>query len=149
MINSKCVIEKKDSKIKVEQLGRKAVFRNAKKDKYSVVTFDGCVVVQSLAADYIVTKLNVGSVIVELKGSDVEHGIGQIGATVDYLAKEGGLCSKVKGALIVCSQYPRASSSFQVKLQKFVRAYQVPLHVSPRNMEYNFEDLMRFDVRLK
>ena len=94
-----------------------------------------------MAADWVVSKCKVGDVIVELKGKDVEHATKQVVATAK-LWKQKGLCQGKLAGLIVCSQYPKASTSVQKKQQAFASEFSGQLHVRTRNREYDLEQLL-------
>ena len=42
------------SRIKIEESGRKAIFMNLARDQFVLTRVDGCVVVDSVAADWVV-----------------------------------------------------------------------------------------------
>jgi hypothetical protein len=132
------------SKVKVEENGRKAVFRNSAQKKYKKTRIDGCVMVQTSAADWIVTKIPVGDVIIELKGKDVHHAVSQIHATARFWHKHKLFVGKI-AALIVCKQYPRASTAVQRSQSSFAKTYRGPLHVVTKNYEYEFERVLSFE----
>jgi hypothetical protein len=104
---------------------------------------DGCVIKQALAADWMVTKLDEGDVIVELKGRNVEHGFKQVYATARYW-RDNQLGGRQFAALIVCVQYPRVSTTIQKAKQAFAREFKGPLHVVSRNCEYEFRNVLSF-----
>src|SRR3954451_9375532 len=89
------------SKIKVDELGRSAVFLNGKREKFIKIRVDGCVVKNSLAADWVLSKERVGDIIIELKGKDVDHGTRQITATAEFWTAKKFRKGKI-AALIVC-----------------------------------------------
>lgn len=131
------------SKIKVEALGKKAVFVNAEREEYVRTTFDGCVVAQQTAADFVVSKAGVGDVIVELKGGGIEHAVKQIFATAEYLRLNKMISGRL-GGLVVGTRYPRFDSTVQNTRSQFARRFCGALHVVTTNYEYKFEHVLSF-----
>jgi hypothetical protein len=85
----KCRAKVRRSRIKVEEKGRKAVFINPARAEYYVTRIDGCLVRNSRAADYMVTKCGVGDVVIELKGTDAVHAVSQIAAAIALVRRYG------------------------------------------------------------
>lgn len=133
-----------DSKIKVEECGRKAVFLNEDRHSYVRTKVDGCLVEGSPASDWVVSRQQLGDVIVELKGTDVSHAITQVTATAALWENSDRRCGAL-AALIVCSQYPRIATGIQRAKERFKREYRAPLHVVSRNREYRFELVLSFE----
>lgn len=132
------------SKIKLEEKGRKAIFNNLGRETYIKTRVDGCLLVNETASDWVLSKKNIGDVIVELKGRDVDHAVEQVTATADFW-KEKGFSNGHMAALIVCAQYPRIDTKIQRATQAFSKKHKAPLHVVSRNSEYLFNDVLRFD----
>jgi hypothetical protein len=139
-----------DSKIKVEENGRVAIFDNSEKRRFHRTRVDGGVIKNKSGADYVVTKEKVGSVVVELKGVDIEHAVSQIGATI-LLLKECMSLSKPKSTempvagLIICSKYPKADTAYQKKVKNFVAKHKVPIHCVSGRGEFKIERVLSFD----
>ncbi|HEX8662846.1 MAG TPA: hypothetical protein VF744_02305 [Beijerinckiaceae bacterium] len=142
-IKGECEEETSVERIKVEELGRKATFVNEEHNTYRKTQMDGCVVKNQLAADWVVSRANIGDVIIELKGRHVEHAVRQIRATAGFLTdgdyREGRLAG-----LVVCTQFPKASTTVQRAQAEFARAFKGPLHVVTQNLEYAFENVLSF-----
>lgn len=136
-----CQSETKVSRVKVEENGKKAVFVNDKKEKFVRTAFDGCVVKNGIAADWVVSKKGVGDVIVELKGRDVERGTKQVHATAEWLTNNNARNGAIAG-LVVCRQYPRESTIAQRAQLAFKNVFDGLLHVRCSNQEYDFESLL-------
>lgn len=132
-----------DSRITVFERGKAATFINDGRDEMVKTKFDGCVPINGVAADWIVSKQHLGDVIIELKGKNVEHGAKQIHATAQYWRSEGHVCGKIAG-LLVCTRYPRASTSIQKSQQAFQKLFSGPLHVVTKNYEYQIENVLSF-----
>ena len=100
-----CVEEIDIPLIVVVERGRKAVFSNVSRAIHRRVKVDGCLINEGSRADWIITKLGVGSVIVELKGKDLDNACRQLMVTSCH-----GLCEPWmetrRALLIVCSRYP-------------------------------------------
>jgi hypothetical protein len=109
----------------------------------AVTQVDGCLIVGATAADWIVTDPELGDVIVELKGKNVEYGARQILATAQYWRDSNYNLDRIAG-LIVCVQYPRTSTTVQKAQQRFLREYRGPLHVVTKNYEFKLENVLSF-----
>ena len=142
-IPSKCEQVTSASKIKVEELGRKAVFLNPTKAMHRKIQVDGCVIRDALAADWVLSKDGIGDVIVELKGKNVEHGAKQCLATAQFWSTNGLGQGRI-AALIICRQYPHTDTGVQVAQDRFRREYKGPLHVVTGRYEFDFERVLSF-----
>lgn len=135
-----------DSKIKVAEGARSAIFRNSARALYFRTRVDGCLLKNVTAADFVVTCTGVGSVIVELKGVDVEHAVEQVDATANYLKGCTAADSILPLAgLVICSRYPRFDTKLQSITKKFVKRHKAPLHVVARNDEFDLDRVLAFD----
>lgn len=117
-----CVEQVKHSNVTVGDKGSKykANFPNPGKSAFQKVHVDGCLVTEGARADWIVTKVGVGSVIVELKGKDVAHACEQLFSTLRHADCQEWLEAK-RALLIVCSRVPSfdtAIAKAQVKARK-------------------------------
>ncbi|MEB5496542.1 hypothetical protein QMA80_06245 [Burkholderia pseudomallei] len=136
-----CVEITSASKIKVSEKRAKAIILNPNKEKYLVVHFDGCVIKNATAADYLISKIEVGDLIVELKGRNVKHAVEQIIATVDYLRRER-VSEGCVGALVVCNEYPKTNTIVQALKLDLKKRFDCPLKVSTENPEVEFLSLL-------
>jgi hypothetical protein len=136
-----CVVTIDDSKPKVEENGRKAVFLNPERAKIKKVRVDGCLIVGAvMKADYIVSKPNVIDVIVELKGADVYHARDQIIATLRFWRSYPPFSAKLAG-LIVCSRSPMSASEIQVMKATVLLQHKLWLEVAENGRkEYEFSN---------
>ncbi len=137
---SPCIEHLHESRIKVEEKGKSAVFLNPQRLEVLRVKVDGCLRTNTIASDWIVASPDCGDIVIELKGCDVSRAIDQIIATLAFW-RNHELCSTSQSALIVCSRYPRFDTKLQrgkVKLQK----KNVFLRVESRNLEYEFTDFL-------
>lgn len=119
---------------------RKASFRNPGLKKYNIVKVDQGVVTQQRAADYVLNQEEVGSLIVELKGSDVRHACRQVAATVELL-NGCGFRHKIIAGLVVCTRFPAVDTTIQRLQNDFKRRVGRRLKVSSSQTEFNFSDL--------
>ncbi|MEZ2145936.1 hypothetical protein AAE026_27135 [Bradyrhizobium sp. DN5] len=121
----------------------KAIFLNVERVWFEITKVDGCLCKHALAADFAVTKDQVGTVIVELKGSDVPHAVEQVLASAGFWREHQPNCASLAG-LVVSRQRPRYSTSVQRAQTKFARSHKGPLHVVSSNREYVFEKVLSF-----
>lgn len=144
MIPEKCCRNTSDSNIKVsDQRSTTAVFENAEKAAHTLVRFDGCVVTGSVACDWIVEKVNVGRIAVELKGTDVDHAAKQVESALRFL-RDNGLNDLPVAGLIVCTRYPRIDTTVQRIKQRIAKTYSAPLTVKTDGRALAFESLLSF-----
>lgn len=136
------------SRVKVEENKRKAVFRNPKNKKYSVVTVDGCLINDGARSDYLVSESETASVLVELKGRDVEHACQQLLATAGRKEVRGLLEKKV-GFLVVCRKYPSFDTFVAKAKQKCAKEYKAGFHVVCDQGEFDIEDVVAINGRVK
>ncbi|WP_295935968.1 hypothetical protein [uncultured Xanthomonas sp.] len=139
-----CTTTSSDSKIKVGEKGStSAVFENGSRSQFILIRFDGCVVRNELACDWIVEKVLTARVAIELKGADIEHAAKQIEAALDYMKKNG--MSELKlGGLIVCTRYPSFDTTFQRIKQRIAKNFQAPIKVTRDARGISIESLIKF-----
>ena len=133
-----------NSKIKVAENKRQAIILNLERKDYYVIKVDGGLIKNSIASDYVVSKLEVGDVVIELKGMDVDHAVEQVLATAEYWSREGLRNGEIAG-MVVCSRKPSFFTKAQRFQTTFARKFNAPLHIIPRNDEFVFERLLSFD----
>jgi hypothetical protein len=136
----------KVSKIKLDDEGSEhtATFINTGRLKHLKIRVDGCLVKQALAADWILSKPEVGHIVVELKGSDVDHAVKQVLETAKLAKKMQGPDEKIAG-LIACTRYPRIDTKIQRGKQEFSNKYSGRLYIVARSGEYYVEKLLNGD----
>ncbi len=144
MVTKKCTEVVKVSKVKIAENGKQAIFLNPKKEAFSRTRVDGCIIVNQTACDWWIVHEKSGSVLVELKGSDVEHAIEQIEATFEYLLMNKLLLEN-NAAMIVCSK-PSRHPSFTSKLQKaksrLSAKFKAPLHIVTGSHEFDIKRVL-------
>lgn len=144
MLPEKCCNKTNATNIKVsDPRSTYAVFSNEERHDFNLVKFDGCVVVNRVACDWIVEKSAVGRVAVELKGCDVDHAAEQIAEALRYL-RESGLNELPVAGLIVCSRYPRVDTKVQRLKQRLARDFRAPLTVKTDGRGLVIERLLAF-----
>jgi hypothetical protein len=139
----RCTVRKRVSRIVVEENKRKATFVNGDKAWFKVTRVDGCLCCNEEAADFVITKERVGSVVVELKGRDVPHGVSQVLATAAFWRRQNPDCPSIAG-LVVSRQRPSYSTSVQRAQTAFARTFQGPLHVVSCNKDFCIEEVLSF-----
>lgn len=92
--------------VKVEENKRKALFKNDDRKDYAISRIDNCIVMDGVRADYLVSKVGCASVLVELKGKNVEHACEQLFASATHKDVKPLIENKL-GFLIVCSKFPK------------------------------------------
>jgi hypothetical protein len=136
-----------DSKIKVSENGRQAVFLNPERAVYFIVQVDGGLIKNTTASDYVVSKADqkgiLDDLVIELKGTDVNHALDQVMATANYWQQQGLRAGKI-AALIVCARMPKFDTKVQRCASAFAKSFKGPLHVCPRNDEFVFENVFSF-----
>ncbi|WP_162241549.1 hypothetical protein [Methylobacterium sp. Leaf117] len=123
-----CTIVVSHKLVKVEENKRKAVFRNPESKEYRITKVDNCVVTEGPRTDYLVSEKGSVSVLVELKGKDVEHACEQLFASADHASVRPLLESRI-GFVIVCSKYPRFDTFVAKAKNTAAKRYKSGFHV--------------------
>lgn len=143
MKSTKCARFTTDSKIKLsEPKSQTAIIDNKDKFEFIAIRFDGCIVCNKLACDWIVIGPNEYYLAVELKGCDVDHAVEQIEATFAYLDTTDEM-PKGRAGLIVCSRYPRTDTKVQRLKLRLAKRFSASLHVKTDGRNLQFTDLFR------
>lgn len=132
------------SRIKVSEKGQQAVILNLENETYHKIKIDGGLVKNVKAADWAIKKISENScetLIIELKGTDVEHAISQISESIKHIKAYDNKCKKF-GALIVCNRFPKFDSKVRKGQDELYRTLRTPLHITSRNTEHSFSTLM-------
>lgn len=137
-----CVVQVSHSNVTVGDRGSKyrANFPNPEKVPFQKAQVDGCLVKSGKRADWIVTKVGVGSVVVELKGKDVAHACEQLFTTLSHDDCQQWLEQK-RALLIVCSRVPSFDGTI-AKAQVRARKAGVRLHASCGGGDFFVEKLL-------
>jgi hypothetical protein len=144
MIKPACETKVKDSIIKIsEKRSRHATILNKEKSEFRKIAYDGCCKINETACDWIVVKQDVGTLAIELKGSDIDHACDQIIKTFNDIKSDKTLPEKL-AALIVCTRVPRVDTKLQRAKLKLAMNYKAPLTVKEDARNLVFSDLFKF-----
>lgn len=129
MHKSACSVQDNRRIIKISEPKSSTLYiENHDRLYYHVIKYDGCVVQNTIGADYLIAKLDLTSVcIIELKGSDIKQAYNQICATTAAL-KNTDLANSRKSAIIVNTSWPKASPTFHSLMQKYYSTHKGKLH---------------------
>lgn len=131
------------SRIRCEENGRKIIIVNDKRDSYHVTKFDGCVVKDSRAADWVIDNREGKYVVVELKGKNVDYAVDQAISTIEHLKKvQSDIVSF--SVVIVSTGYPRIDTKIQIAKNLLSKRYRSPLHVVRHAAEVQFSDVFSY-----
>lgn len=137
-----CTNKTNVSNVKVQEArSRHAIFSNPTNHDYKVTRFDGCVLTQTTACDFIVEKCGVARIVVELKGADIDHAERQLSASINYL-KQNGINELKIGGLIVCTRVPAISGKVQILKQRFAKEHKALLTIKQDARGLKIEDLV-------
>jgi hypothetical protein len=139
----KCQKKYRRTRILVEERSRKATFLNLQKETVVVTKVDGCVIVNGVAADWVVSRAGHGDVVIELKGKGVEHGVKQVYETALLWDREKMRVGKIAG-LIVAREYPRFNTRVRRAQEVFAKTFGGPLHVVTKNYEFEMLNVLSF-----
>jgi hypothetical protein len=123
-----CTVITTNSNVKVEENGRKAVFKNKNKEAYSISEIDDCLIKSGIRADWLVSKVGSTSIIVELKGKDISHACEQIFTSAKNDSVKQLLEEKI-GFLIICSKFPRFDTFVRRAKEKSMKEFKAGFHV--------------------
>ena len=124
-VPSVCVTEVKDSVIRFEENRSVIRFLNQERRTYKSVQVDGCAITQGLKCDNLLTnKDETKERFVELKGSDIPHGLNQLR---DSMQKLGEFPEERKAYLIFTACSPAFSTRLQLAKKEFKKQYNAEL----------------------
>ena len=130
---TECIKKVSHSRVRVEEQKRKAVFINEDRAEYTVGRIDGCLVADGIRADYFVSGSGV-SVLVELKGCNIDHACAQLFSAADHEKVKPHLEGKI-GFLIICSRYPTFNTSVQKAMALAKKKYGAKFYVYTNQRE--------------
>lgn len=125
------------SKVKVEENKMKVVFLNPDCSEFKKGRIDGCLVQEGIRADYFVSGCG-RTVLVELKGCNVDHACKQLFAAAEHQNVKPHLTGKL-GFLIICSKFPSNTTSVQIAQDKAKKKYGSKLLVLTRERTLSME----------
>lgn len=115
-----CSHKTKNNLIKVADSAREVILKNVAGNCITYVKFDGCVLKQETAADFLVLIDGDVEAILELKGRNIEHALDQIEATAIWLRSHDYQTTGKTGA-ISCKQVPSGTSRKLTKIEERLR----------------------------
>ena len=128
------------SNVKVEENKRKAVFKNSDCEVFKISKIDGCLITDGPRADYLVTKDKCCSVLIELKGTDVNHACEQLfSSALNDSVKS--LCEKRLGFLVICSRFPRFDTYVLKAKTRASKEFKAGFQVICNHGEFDIEKL--------
>lgn len=131
------------SLVKVEDHGKSVIFSNSSHEEFFKTKVDDCLVKDEISADYVVSRIGIGDLIIEFKGRDVEHALDQIMATAGLVRQ----CEKPRGplaGLVVCRQYPSFDTRVQKFIKRFATAYGGPVKIFTHKKTVDFPAMFEF-----
>lgn len=132
-----CVEELRHSRIKVSEKGKSLVVINSVNAVFRRGRIDSCLIKEGARADFFVTKVGAGTLIVELKGRDIGHALEQLFATVNSTECMNWIEAPIK-LIIICAKYP-SFDTFVARGQLRARRLGMDLKVICRSVEAEFE----------
>lgn len=144
MTMHKCIRNVNHSLVQVEENKRKATFRNPDRSPYSVARVDNCLITDGQRCDYMVSHDGVCSVLIELKGTDVEHACKQLLASVVHPTVTEKR-EKIVGFLVVCSRYPRFDTFVAKAKIECAKKYKAGFHVVTQKGEFDIARVTAID----
>ena len=133
---SRCNKVKKDKIVSVNENKRVFRIKNSSFFDINIVTVDDCYITKGLKCDYlfeIINKEVIKVLYVELKGKNIEHGIKQLEATINYCKVEHK--NIPKECYIIASRVPKSSTSSQKLKKEFKRKNQIQLFIDTKIKE--------------
>ena len=137
-----CVLSVDHSRIKVEENGRQATVLNPNREDYKKIEIDDCLIRQGIRCDWAIHRQGVGTVFIELKGSNVSHAIEQLFATVPREEVRPYTLGEI-GFLVVCSQIPKFGSHIAKAKVRAAREYKAGFRVVKNRAEFRLPDVLR------
>lgn len=144
LINNQCSEKTRDSKIKVEEKGKKAVILNKNNEEFFKINIDGCLIKNKTAADKAIKKVSTNKqegcklLIIELKGTDIDKAVDQIDATINFIKSEDTDCKKI-AALIVCNSSPHFANKARKGIERIRKDHRIILRTTTKNQEHDFD----------
>ncbi|QDE01469.1 hypothetical protein [Roseomonas mucosa] len=145
-MSKQCIKTNKFPLVSVKENKRQATFKNPERKPHKIVEIDGCLIdgSEEIKCDYLVSEIGSSSVLIELKGGDVEHGCEQLLATAEHDAIRP-LLEKRVAFLMICSKYPRFDSFVAKAKQKCAKKYKTGFHVLCDRRELEMHRVMEID----
>jgi hypothetical protein len=136
-----CEEIKSDLFIPISENNKKITFINEKRCKIRKIHIDGCVIKDNnmLKCDYLIIDNKNIEYYIELKGSDINHAIEQLEATITYINADEKDKNEKKLSFIILKKVhkePRYTTKIQNIKTKFQNKYNSKLIVKETPAEY-------------
>lgn len=140
---SECTESITQRKVSLAESGKSIVLCFGKSaQNITKIRIDGCEICNGKRADWLIV-CNDKSLIVELKGSCVEHAFEQIHCTLRELSGYDEM-KKQKAAIVAAARYPRNSTTIQRRTVALVKEYGIaPKVFSGKKREVDFYSLYK------
>lgn len=142
MIPDECCSTCRHPLVQVSENGRKFTVSNRSKKPFVKIRYDGCVLKSAMAADYVL-RTPSGDLIIELKGTNVDHGSKQVLATAEHF-RSSQKNSGPFAAMIVATQFPKINTVVQRAKLAFAKEFKGPLHVVNKNYTFDLDRVFDF-----
>lgn len=119
----------------VEEKKSKLIFQNTSNTSHEIVKVDGCVIKTGIRCDFLVISEPNFEIFVELKGSDVNHAIEQLKASIEQLSINPK--NHKKTCYIVSSRCPLMSTEIAKHKLYFKKHYSSGFEIKTRQCSVN------------
>ncbi len=132
----KCETVLRDTKIPVEENGKKLTFVNPAQLAVRKIKVDDCAIRTGLRCDWLIIEPNSVEHYVELKGGDVEHAVKQIVATIREISVDSK--NQKKHAHIVSAHVPALATRMQARWKRdFLKNFNSSFNMKSRQSVVN------------
>jgi hypothetical protein len=134
--NESCTVNGNSRKHKIEDNRCCMYLVNEERKEYHHIIIDGCDKVNGRKCDFGLYLLDAcESLLIELKGSDINHAVRQIEETIKYYGFKRG--QKLK-CFVISSHNPLSATVLQNKKTSFLRSHGFPLIIQKSGHEYHY-----------
>lgn len=134
--NSNCATKGNDSKVKFHENLSTMYVDNRKREAYTKIKIDGCdITTGNKCDDGIILHKTGETLLVELKGSDIDHAVKQLSATLTNYALSR---RKNVKCFIISSNNPNSSTKTQLTKASFIKHTGVQLFIEKPNFTYSY-----------
>jgi hypothetical protein len=145
LVEHECITYSDRTSIHVSENGVGATFRNPRRKLVRAVRYDGCyhTALDARCADYIVGVQAIGDVILELKGSDLDRAVSQVGGTLIEWRTDPMHFEPIACLIVFGSRIPRITTRSAVFEREFFQDNRVLLWIRESGSEkFNFRKLL-------
>ena len=128
-IKKACLNTSKKPIVVCSEKGKKISFINKRRISIEQIKIDGCQIQEGKKCDFLV-RTSDNEYFIELKGSNIKHGILQLKESMRKLASK-----RVTRAFIVARRFPRTGASLLNQQSKFRREVGIKLELKKLNHE--------------